>query len=449
MARFARDCLEKMGDMVLKLEVTLGPDTADLAMRVGLHSGPVTAGVLRGERARFQLFGDTVNTAARMESTGIKTKIQISQQCAELIIASGKSSWIKPREDIIFAKGKGELKTFWLLPKNLVGTVSTYSPSEGVSEAEHIEPLALVTETEGQGSEEHLSPERIQRLVEYNCDILLQILKKVVAKRAQSKTNITSKEDTYSKKNLQKLEDVLGKTGNCLKEVAEVIHLPKFDSAAYNDFETVEVSKEVVSQLSNYVETIASMYRNNRFHNFDHASHVTQSTSKLVSRIVACKEIEKGEQMHDHTYGITDPLTQFAVMFASLIHDVDHRGVPNFLLIKEDPSLGAIYNNQAVAEQNSMDVAWNLLMDPAFGALRRAIYRTESEMRRFRQVVVNGLMATEIFDKELSTLRKNRWQKAFHAEEEKNPETAVNRKATIVIEHIIHDAALACLPKGE
>jgi hypothetical protein len=154
---------------------------------------------------------------------------------------------------------------------------------------------------------------------------------------------------------------------------------------------------------------------------------------------VAVKHIEEAEELHDHTYGITsDPLTQFAIIFSSLIHDVDHRGVPNFLLVKEDPALGALYQNQAVAEQNSVDVAWNLLMDPMFDKLRMAIYSNEAELRRFRQLVVNSLMATDIFDKQLASLRKQRWENAFHVEHvDEDPQVSINRKATIVIEHII------------
>lgn len=63
MAKFANDCLVRMKELVLDLETSLGPDTADLSIRIGLHSGPVTAGVLRGDKGRFQLFGDTMNTA--------------------------------------------------------------------------------------------------------------------------------------------------------------------------------------------------------------------------------------------------------------------------------------------------------------------------------------------------------------------------------------------------
>ena len=68
MARFARDCLKKMLFVVRRLEIRLGPDTADLGMRIGIHSGSVTAGVLRGEKARFQLFGD-VRSSFQMLST--------------------------------------------------------------------------------------------------------------------------------------------------------------------------------------------------------------------------------------------------------------------------------------------------------------------------------------------------------------------------------------------
>jgi class 3 adenylate cyclase len=60
MAKFANVCLKKMMNVIQQLEVELGPDTAELNLRIGLHSGPVVAGVLRGDKSRFQLFGDTV-----------------------------------------------------------------------------------------------------------------------------------------------------------------------------------------------------------------------------------------------------------------------------------------------------------------------------------------------------------------------------------------------------
>ena len=114
MTRFARDCLNDMNQTVNELEVHLGPDTSDLAMRFGLHTGPVTGGVLRGEKTRFQLFGDTVNMAARMESAGTSNRIHISQETADALTELGKGNWLRPRADLVTIKGKGDLQTYWV-----------------------------------------------------------------------------------------------------------------------------------------------------------------------------------------------------------------------------------------------------------------------------------------------------------------------------------------------
>jgi hypothetical protein len=191
--------------------------------------------------------------------------------------------------------------------------------------------------------------------------------------------------------------------------------------------------------------------RENSFHNFEHASHVTMSVAKLLSRIVAptdeiCEDQAKGmaASMHDHTYGITsDPLTQFACVLSALIHDADHPGVPNTQLVKENNQLAVFYDNHSVAEQNSVDLAWNLLMDDNFKNLRAAIYGTQAEMKRFRQLVVNSVMATDIVDKELKALRNGRWDRAFSERVAENQQEDINRKATIVIEHLIQASDVA------
>lgn len=140
MAKFAGDALLKMSEIKVQLATTLGQDTLDLALRVGLHSGPVTAGVLRGQKSRFQLFGDTVNTASRMESNGTPGRIQCSEETAAELLRHGKGAWLSQREDKIFAKGKGELTTYWVTPRSIkssavsaTGTTSEESASEETS----------------------------------------------------------------------------------------------------------------------------------------------------------------------------------------------------------------------------------------------------------------------------------------------------------------------------
>jgi class 3 adenylate cyclase len=118
MARFARACMHQVHITVQRLVDVLGSDTTNLSLRIGLHSGPVTAGVLRGERSRFQLFGDTMNTASRIETTGSCGKIHASQETADLLIAGGKSQWVSARADKVVAKGKGEMQTYWVSQKH-------------------------------------------------------------------------------------------------------------------------------------------------------------------------------------------------------------------------------------------------------------------------------------------------------------------------------------------
>ncbi len=110
---FAEKCRIKMNKIVTELEGSLG-DTTKLSMRFGIHSGEVTAGVLRGQKSRFELFGDTINTASRMESNGVPNKIQISQETAKFLAEAGREDWLKPRDDLVKAKGKGMLQTYWL-----------------------------------------------------------------------------------------------------------------------------------------------------------------------------------------------------------------------------------------------------------------------------------------------------------------------------------------------
>ncbi len=448
MARYASDCLRTLPLVVTQLERSLGPDTGDLMIRIGLHSGAVTSGVLRGDKGRFQLFGDTMNTASRMESTGLPMKIQVSPDMAELLRKAGKGNWLEPREVKVFVKGKGHLQTYWLVKDNAECVHSTSDASSGGA--------AISTELVAKNQASDQFNAKIDRLVGWNVERMCELLKEILSRRL-------AKSDVEKKAAPLKSCSTIGSRVQAtipLDEVQDVVVLPEFDARAFKKqipVSSIKLDIPVINQLTDLVTMIGEHYHDNPFHNFEHASHVAMSVSKLLSRIISPREqglmgsvihseIKKiaeqsatlASELHDHTFGITsDPLTAFAAFFAALIHDIDHYGVPNTVLKKEKPDLSEKYRQTSIAEQNSVDLAWEMFMRKEYSTLRRCICPTEEDSRRFRLLVVQMVMCTDIMDKEIGELRKERWNKAFSGGPGGDTAQNTNRRATIVIEHLI------------
>ena len=84
----------------------------EIGLRIGIHTGPVVAGVIGAKKFIYDLWGDTVNLASRMESQGSRGQIQVTEAVYELL--SGVYTFEK--RGVLEVKGRGQMVTYWLRP---------------------------------------------------------------------------------------------------------------------------------------------------------------------------------------------------------------------------------------------------------------------------------------------------------------------------------------------
>ncbi|CAJ1952993.1 unnamed protein product [Cylindrotheca closterium] len=306
MAKFACDCRNAMKKVKRKLEKELGPDTAHLDMRFGLHSGPVTAGVIRGKTPRFQLFGDSMNKTSRIETSGEKGRIHISEEMANILKDQGKQNWISKREDVVHLKGLGAVPTYWLIidsdwmaSRNSLASVAatTATESEEFSSEDEFNEMKPVSN----------KSKKMSKLIACHSKHLFECLSKVAqARKGQHDGEIV----------LQAVEReaVFGH--------AEPLDCIQFDDSIQSQpngsSPTTPLHASLLKQLEDFVQEIAGAYNPHAFHNVHHASHVALSLQKVMQSFESS----------------LDPLSQFAILIAALVHDVDHQASRTCSLLK-------------------------------------------------------------------------------------------------------------------
>jgi Adenylate and Guanylate cyclase catalytic domain len=279
MAKFAMDCMTIMNQVTERLVLELGPDTNTLKLRIGLHSGPVVAGVLRGDKSRFQLFGETMTIANMMEASGIPNRIQVSQATADLLIADGKTSWLAQDTESVSIDGKGEVVTYFLGNLATSDTRSRFSDTSKDCTSQDFNRGAV-------------GAEGFNRSTEWTTEVMTCLLKQIIMSRQVAATPRTPRAKLAV---LERQVLKQNQNGNCtvIDEVKEIIELPDFQSkrTKTKTVRDVALDQKVVGELRDYIRTIALLYNANRKFSSDSGLRhvrILLAASCTVSRFGCC-----------------------------------------------------------------------------------------------------------------------------------------------------------------
>ena len=129
------------------------------------------------------------------------------------------------------------------------------------------------------------------------------------------------------------------------------------------------------------------------------------------------------------------------------------QGVSNNQLVKEKDQVAVVYHGKSPAENHSINLAWTTLMLPEYKDLVKCLCPTASEKARLKKLVINAVLATDVFDPDLKASRDSRWEQVFGESAYKlntannlsddETDNADSLKVIIVLEHLIQASDVA------
>ena len=190
-----------------------------------------------------------------------------------------------------------------------------------------------------------------------------------------------------------------------------------------------EVFEMVLSQLKEYVMRVAENYHSAHFHSFRHAAQVFLNAYHLVELAMT----------HPGTWSMSSAHA-FCLLFCALIHDIDHHGLTNTQMIKENVNgLSTKYSDGSLAEHNSIDLALTILQEPQFNDLHEAICRlklynrsVDNNLDAFTRMVTALVLSTDIMSAERMATNRSKWNKTFNIKVDLSSENADVRDESIL-----------------
>lgn len=194
----------------------------------------------------------------------------------------------------------------------------------------------------------------------------------------------------------------------------------------------VGLHPQLYRELKDYVSQISSMYRGVKYHSFMHATHVTISLDRMITIMLNNHKIpdsfKNENRQNDRSFDCVnsgashpvnscfglynDPVAHLCLVFAALVHDVDHTGICNSDLVKEGSELSILYNNLSIAEQHSLAIAFSTLFEPSYEALRDAVFPASEDYLKFMDVVTELVIYTDLGSPKIKDYRQS-WERLF------------------------------------